>query len=294
MISSQSSKQSIYFDIFSKNFILYEGLHRLKERKLKDHFKIYESYEDFSSFVEYLLKPFKNLPISKLGDDIIELKEIQAKTENYMKNKYDYMFKNFNVEKFREFENITLLFFMFSEFDNYLFKCFKHHLIERPELLFDKQILIENVINKIKDLDLDPKEKIENNIIKKLIIDSIVEDYAEKTIHDRFYENYEEIFNYAQKKLGINHNIDSKALKLLNLFKQFRNLYAHSDGIISYIFLNKVEKIGYKTKYFKSGEKLKIDDEIIDDVKGMIFGISLEFDGAFIESHPELKINNKE
>ena len=68
-------------------------------------------------------------------------------------------------------------------------------------------------------------------------------------------------------------------------------MYSHGDGIISYIFLNKVKKIGYKSNYFKLGEKLIVDNELIDDVRGMIFFISSVFDKAFISSYPELKIN---
>ena len=109
--------------------------------------------------------------------------------------------------------------------------------------------------------------------------------------NDKLYENYEEVFTYAQKVLGIKHGIESESLKLFNLFKQFRNLYSHGDGIISYIFLNKVEKIGYKTKYFKLGEKLIVDNELIDDIRSMIFFMSSVFDKAFIGSYPELKVN---
>ena len=152
-------------------------------------------------------------------------------------------------------------------------------------------ISIENIINKIEDLKFDSKDEIENEEYQILLLDSIIEDFTERVIHDKLYENYEEIFNYAQKVLGIKHNLEPRALKLLNLFKQFRNLYSHGDGIISYIFLNKVEKIGYKTKYFKLGEKLVVDNEIIDDVRSMILFISSVFDKAFIGSYPDLKIS---
>ena len=180
---------------------------------------------------------------------------------------------------------------MFSEFENYLFKCFKYIIIRRPEILFEKLISIENIINKIKDLKFDFKDEIENEEYKNLLLNSIIEEFTERIIHDKLYENYEKVFTYAQKVLRIKHGIESRALKLFNLFKQFRNLYSHGDGIISYIFLNKVEKIGYKTKYFKLGEKLIVDNELIDDVRSMIFFISSVFDKAFISSYPELKVN---
>ncbi len=288
---TKSYKPSIYFDILSKNIALYEGFRGLKERKLKDHFKMYESYEDFSSYVDYLIDPYKNIPASNLGEGVNRLQKLRAEIKGGIKDRIDYHFKNFNIKKFKEFENITLLFFMFSEFENYLFKCFKYIIIRRPEILFEKQISIENIINKIKDLKLDSKDEIENEEYKNLLLNSIIEDFTERIIHDKLYENYEEVFTYARRVLGIKHDIESGTLNLLYLFKQFRNLYSHGDGIISYIFLNKVEKIGYKTKYFKLGEKLIVDDELIDDVRSMIFFIGSTFDKAFSSSYPELKVN---
>jgi len=288
---TKSSKISIYFDLLSKNITLYEGFRYLKERKLKEHFKMYESYNDFSSFVDNLLDPMLNIPPSNLGEDVKYLMKLRTEIKGEIKDRTDYHFKNYNIDKFIEFENITLLFFLFSEFENYLFKCFKYIIIRNPKILFEKMISIENIINKIEDLKFDSKDEIENEEYQILLLDSIIEDFTERVIHDKLYENYEEIFNYAQKVLGIKHNLEPRALKLLNLFKQFRNLYSHGDGIISYIFLNKVEKIGYKTKYFKLGEKLVVDNEIIDDVRSMILFISSVFDKAFIGSYPDLKIS---
>ena len=251
---------------------------------------IYKSFKDFSSFVDYLIDPYKNIPESNLEENVIRLKKLRAEIKGGIKGRIDYHFKNFNISKFKELENISLLFFMFSEFENYIFKCFKYIIIRRPEILFEKLISIENIINKIKDLKLGSKDEIENEEYKNLLLNSIIEDFTERIIHDKLYENYEKVFTYAQRVLGIKHNIESRELDLLNLFKQFRNLYSHGDGIISYIFLNKVQKIG-KTKDFKLGEKLIVDDELIDDVRIIIFFIGSIFDKAFISSYPELKIN---
>ena len=288
---TKSYKPSIYFDILLKNITLYEGFRHLKERKLKDHFKMYESYEDFSGYVDYLIDPYKDIPESNLEKNVIYLKKIRKEIKSGINDRINYHFKNFNINKFKELENISLLFFVFSEFENYIFKCFKYIIIRRPEILFEKLISIENITNKIKDLRFNFKDEIENEEYKNLLLNSIIEDFTERIIHDKLYENYEEVFTYTQKVLGIKHGIESRSLKLLNLFKQFRNLYSHGDGIISYIFLNKVEKIGYKTKYFKLGEKLIVDNELIDDVRSMIFFISSVFDKAFIGSYPELKVN---
>jgi len=288
---TKSYKPSIYFDILLKNIALYEGFRGLKERKLKEHLKMYESYEEFSSYVDYLIDPYKDIPESNLEENVIRLKKLRAEIKGGIKGRIDYHFKDFNISKFKELECISLLFFMFSEFENYIFKCFKYIIIRRPEILFEKLISIESIINKIKDLKLDSKDEIENEEYKNLLLNSIIEDFTERIIHDKLYDNYEEVFTYAQRVLGIKHNIESRALKLFNLFKQFRNLYSHGDGIISYIFLNKIEKIGYKIKYFKLGEKLIVDDELIDDVRSMIFFIGSTFDKAFSSSYPELKVN---
>jgi len=180
-----------------------------------------------------------------------------------------------------------------KKFCLYLFKSFKYIIIRNPKILFEKRISIENIINKVKDLKFNFKKEIENEEYNTLFLNSIIEDFTERIIHDKLYENYDEVFTYAQKVLGIKHDIEPRALKLFNLFKQFRNLYSHGDGIISYIFLNKVKKIGYKTKYFKLGEKLKVDNELIDDVRGMILFISSVFDKALVSSYPELMINRE-
>jgi hypothetical protein len=203
---------------------------------------MYESYADFSGYVESLIEPYKDIPDPNLEENIIRLKKIREEIKSGINDIINYHFKNFNMNKFRELENISLLFFVFSEFENYVFKCFKYIIVRRPEIYSEKLISIENIIKKIEDLNLIFKDEIENEEYKNLLLNSIIEDFTERIIHDKLYENYKEVFPYAQRVLGIKHDIESNVLKLLNLFKQFRNLYSHGDGIISYIFLNKVEK----------------------------------------------------
>lgn len=267
---SDPTPNSSYFKIFSKNLILYYGFHFLKQRKLKDYFKIYKDYDDFPTYVDMLNAPMKYAKDIEKDEDYYYLEELKSKISNAEQAKIDNFFRNFTFENFIEFECINYLLFLFIEMESYLFKCFKFLLLKNPTILNNATITLKKIIK------------------KKGNIEFIFDEIAEKKIHNKFYKSYTEIFNYAKKILGIKHNIPDRAIDLLNYFKQIRNLFAHSDGTISQIFLSRIKHLGFKYKIYKLGEKFKLNEEIIYDINKLIHDIALIFDKSLIKAYPEL------
>ncbi len=212
----------------------------------------------------------------KLHDELVDIT-----TEIY--NKLDY-------KQFFEIENANTLILLFSEFENYFFKCFKYILLKRPSILADQTITIKELIERQGDINLILEEIAEENALRKFNIDILLDDIIEKKIHDKFYKNYKEVFSYAKNKLSIKHNISEDLIKLLNFFKQMRNIYAHGDGTITRIFKSKIKLFISKENMnnFQLGNKLIIKDHVLENVELLITLIIAEFDNALLKLYPGL------
>jgi len=79
-------------------------------------------------------------------------------------------------------------------------------------------------------------------------------------------------------------------IKLLNFFKQVRNIYAHGDGTITRIFMNKIKNYIPKNKMenYKLGNKFIIEDQFLRDVDYIFMEITAKFDKCFIKNYPDL------
>lgn len=77
-------------------------------------------------------------------------------------------------------------------------------------------------------------------------------------------------------------------MRMLDFFKQIRNLYSHGDGKVNRIFINKIRKIPFETEGYKLGKKIVLTDEDISDFNFILITALGRFDNAFVKSYPEI------
>ncbi len=162
-------------------------------------------------------------------------------------------------DDFLSFQGKLFIIFLYSEFEQYLFRCIKFILLNQPEILAKEFPEIE-----------DKPEYFQ-------------EERAEKLIHKLSYKKYSEIFNYTKQILKIDHNLNKDDFEKLHEFKQIRNLFAHGDGTITKIFLKRV-----KESNFKLGDKIKIVDKMTQEIYQIVFKATETFDRALILKYPRL------
>ncbi len=196
--------------------------------------------------------------------------------------------ENLTLNKFFELENRFTLIYLFTELDNYLFKCFKYTLIKRPDILNNTKVSLKELKEANGNIKKIINFKAEIEAMSKFDLDLFIDEIIEKKIHNKFYKDFTEVFHYAEKILGIKFSIPKDAIKLLNFFKQVRNLYTHGDGTINQIFLKRINQVNKKEQKYKLGEKLQLTDQIIKDLIIIIRFIITQFDSIIIKTFPEL------
>lgn len=165
-----------------------------------------------------------------------------------------------------KFLNRSLLLFIYSEIEQYFFNCFKYVIIKNsPAILSQKQISIKDIIKSKKNFDL------------------IIEEKAERIIHDQFYKSFKEIFEFSNEFLGIKVDFQEEELKLIEEFRQLRNVYIHGNGKVSLIYLS---KIPHSDKNL--GESLDISKDIILDYMKPIRYLMEKIDKQLIYQFPEI------
>lgn len=106
----------------------------------------------------------------------------------------------------------------------------------------------------------------------------------ELILNEIFFKDFKKILKYAEKPLGIKHNISTEECNELNKIRQIRNIFVHNDGIINSIFLSKVPDCKLKLK-----ERYIITKAEIDMIEEKIIKILKKFDKALVKSQSELK-----
>ncbi len=247
----------------------------------------------------YFEKPRINIPIYKRPERIYGVKnskgiinwdEHDMKLHDEIVDITTEIYDKLNYKQFYEIENANTLILLFSEFENYFFKCFKYILLKRPSILDNQTITIKELIEKKGDLNLIVEEIAEENALRKFYLDMLLDDIIEKKIHNKFYKDYDKVFKYAKNILSIKHNISEDLIKWLNFFKQIRNIYAHGDGTITRIFRNKIKKFISKVNRtnFQLGNKFIVKDQVLMDVEFISTSIIAEFDKALLKIYPDL------
>ena len=248
---------------------------------------------------DYFEKPRINVPIYekperiywvKNSKDFINLDEYDKMFHDEIVDFTKEIYDKLNYEQYCEIENVNTLILLFSEFDNYFFKCFKYILTKRPSILNDQKITIKELIEKQGDINLIIEDIAEKNALRKFNLDILLDDIIEKKIHNKFYKVYDEVFKYAKNTLTINHNLSDDLIKSLDFYKQIRNIYAHGDGTITRIFRNKIKKISSNINLnnFQLGNKFIVKDHVLTDIDFILTSITAKFDKALLKKYPEL------
>lgn len=201
---------------------------------------------------------------------------------------------NFNFENFIELENRNALIYYFTELDIYLFRCFKFILTKKPDILNNTKVSLKELREVNGNIKKIMESKAEVKAMSKFDLNLFIDEVIEKKIHNKFYKDYTEVFHFAEKVLGIKHSIHEDFIDLLNFFKQIRNLYTHGDGIINQIFLKRIEPLIRKKDMYRTGEKIQLTDEVIDDLQHIIKSIIIQFDKSLTILYPELIYKSKE
>lgn len=202
----------------------------------------------------------KDAPIKDINDPLIP-----NLLGRLLLRKFEYI----TPENFRKHNYINLIQFFYTEFELYLFKCLKYIYTQRPQIIGKKQVMLNLLL--------------EHNFH----LETIIQAKIEKVIEQQLRENYNQFFRYIQENLGIEHNLISEDINRLIEFQQLRNIYAHGDGTITQIYLDK-----FPESNFKLGERLEISYEIILKSFYIVIKIINTFDNAFIDKYPEI-ISNK-
>ena len=201
---------------------------------------------------------------------------------------------NLNFENFIEFENRYALIYYFTDLDTYLFRCFKFKLTKTPNIIDDTKVSLKVLREANGDIKKVIQDKAEEKAMSKFDLNLFIDKVIEKKIQNKFYRDYTEVFHFAEKVLGIKHSIHKDFIDLLNFFKQIRNLYTHGDGIINQIFLKRIEPLIRKKDMYRTGEKIQLTDEVIDDLQHIIKSIIIQFDKSLTILYPELIYKSKE
>jgi len=188
------------------------------------------------------------------------------------------LIKDINFERMKEFLYRSNIIYIFTEFENYLFKCIKFILLKYPAILDEKSIKLKEITLIQNDANL--------GLVKEII--------AENTIHDLFYKNYYEIFKYLNNPLRLELDFSRKVINKLNGYKEIRNLLTHGEGKINLLFQNRIFNWNLSTEdlnlnSLKLGEKIIVDHFLISDFLDILFDIIIEIDIVMVKKFPELR-----
>ena len=259
MENNVNTSFSDHFMLFFQNVLIYSYSRLMKLYEVKDSIDIYSKIKEISSNI------------------------LDIKSDSLFKIILDEMFQIFipeiNYEKVKDIENRSYILLLFSEFENYIFKCFKSIYFSKPDLLKEKSIPLSLLLEK-KNADLE-------NVNGKLLFVEILNNAVESQIRDYFYKSYEDIFKIANKKLGIKYNISKDSIDKLSGYKLIRNLYAHGDGTINQIFYEQIKRYDLGLSSLTIGNKLELDFPLLTMIFTIIFKICTEFDKAYLNAIKE-------
>ncbi len=236
----------------------------------KIFFEFLDRYEHFVSlqwFVEnHLKEDFEKLE-EAYGYIIKELEGVRGKKDVELVVGW-YKEGQETPLDFKEFQNQHYILFVYSQMEQYFFKCFKSVLMIEPDILKENTLTIQKILENNKDFDL------------------ILDEKAEEIALKQFRTNFSDIFEkFVREKLGLRHGITEDEIMALNDFKQLRNLFAHGDGTITRSFLKKVQEPSLKLGL---GDKLQITKEIKNKAWEIVLQVVMKFDEVLVKTYPEL------
>jgi len=174
-------------------------------------------------------------------------------------------FGKISHENFQNYNNRNFIQFFYTEFEYYLFKCLKYIYMKKPEILSDKQVKIKLILE------------------SGLNLDTIIQAKIDLVIEQQLHENFSKFFDYIHKQLGLECNLNNDEIKGLIEFRQLRNLYAHGDGTITQMYLDKVSKSNLKL-----GKKVNLTRNTLNRFIILVISVLNNFDKSFINKYPEI------
>ncbi len=273
-------KFSIFFIEFAKNLNTLIDSFQLKKLMLKDFFEraITNDLDKLINLGSILDKKKFDENGTKLRKKFTDLKKGMLGDEEH-KFSYDFfreLHKSYTYNSYVEFERINDLILKLTEFEKYLYNCFKYIILKRPDILDNRSIKVG-----------------EFKFLQERGIEIVEELAAEDFLHDIFYKNYKLIFERAIKPLGIKHSIKEELVKILQGIKLIRNQFIHANGRVTTVFLRKLNELELpmhilKLNKLELNSKIELHDELLQSISFTLFIIGLEFDMKFIEVYPEL------
>ena len=257
------------FDEFNERFMPF--LKNIKEGNLDHYMRRIRARETGVKIEDINLNEVERFVSTPNKDNYV--KEMLKDMENTLA-----LVKDVSFERMEEFLYRSNMIYIFTEFENYLFKCIKFILLKYPEILDEKSI-------KLKEIRL-IQDNANLGLVKEII--------AENTILDLFYKNYHEIFKYFKKPLGLELDFSKEIINKLNGYKEIRNLHTHGDGKINLLFQNRILNWNLSTEdlnlpSLKLGEKIIVDQKLISDFLNILFDIIIEIDVVMTKKFPELR-----
>lgn len=243
---------SIYLSSFFESLIHFTSLQLLSKEAAKVRFS--EMKDKYNEQIDRIKKSKELNPSSSEGFDwLIRRMEI-ARDES--------------IPDLVEFQNQHHILFLYAQMERYFLQCFKHILMTRsPEIIREKVISIGTILERNKNFDIIYEEKVESIIVNE------------------FYNDYKIVLKFAEEKLGLIHEYTDDDIEEFNKFKALRNLFAHGDGTVTWVYLEKV-----KDSTLNQGEKVIVTEEMKTNLETKINQLLLKFDKILLKSYPDLKL----
>lgn len=252
---------------------------------LKEFFDNWSKFVFFSditekggqTFLDDMVKIQENLKnkIKRIesGQDS-RIRGIDQSNIHILKNYYESS-RNYTYDNFIDFQNRYFIIFLYSEMENYFFKCLRHIFTKFP--------------NQQSQLDIKRRSLsyLEGKVEKKII----------KWLNNKKYKDF---FGSLSRKWNLNPNFSETIIRYLTIFREIRNLFAHHNGIIDQKYLENIQYpySNFGDNYIIKNFRYQIDDkfiinkEIIADVNSLVVRIVSDFDKELIRkySNPDLII----
>ncbi len=264
---------SVFFIEFMKNMNILIDLLKFKNSMFKDFFDMTKSiHEDPNDFINTLVEKMDYEHLDKLKKGMLGDKKYK-----FLYNFFLEVQKTYTFENYIEFERINDVVLKLTEFEKYLYNCFKHIILKHPEILDSRTMTFAEFT------------------LHSELGTNIVEAGAEKFLHELFYKNYIDVFKMAIKPLGIKHDIYEVMIHKLQDIKLIRNQLIHANGRVTTLFLKKLKalelpKYDLRFDEFNLNNKIELSDELLQDISQTLIIIGFEFDKKLTEAYPELKV----
>lgn len=212
-----------------------------------------------------------SLIVDLVGEDLINKQEKFTPNIRKMSEKQDEflhnILKDFNfvnpilsITELNQFINRTNLQLIITYFESYAFSSLKEIIEMYPSHFKNKSINVSISDLLLKNSKLLVQEKIDKEIREKII-------------------KYIEYFDYLDK-LKIDHGVTKNEINQADKYLQIRNLFAHTNGKIDAIFLNRIDD-----NRFKIGDIYLLDSDLLNKIEELFKSLIIKIDKALLDKY---------